>query len=385
MLIGTFTPRTGWAGKTVEFHVDTRVFVLDGYGLVSAGQVLKYEHPPGDFEWASEETRSCVEAEAVAEAARGAAAPKARLVATFGPTTDSAKKIITFEHLRFVLEGHGPIKSADVMKLDKQGRLLWANDETRAWVESTARASKDDVEYDQQGHLVWANDETRVGVESTARASSSQQEPMSDVDHAPSVEVATEVSAEAAIDPYLQIPAKARKIYDANRGSTHVDFVIEGLSSQCLVALPESCIIVKPGFMAGVLGDGRFTEFHYADVTGIEVAAGVLTAVLEVTTPAYQGKSRDCRSVGKNSDPFKVSNCLPGGKPLFCQGEGAARIEELRRRARQAKKTPPNTTPLAATDQAEHIRKLAELRDAGILTPEAYDDVKQKTLERYSP
>lgn len=45
------------------------------------------------------------------------------LGATFGPSTGWAGKTITFEDERFILEGHGPISAAGVMKYDRQGHL----------------------------------------------------------------------------------------------------------------------------------------------------------------------------------------------------------------------------------------------------------------------
>jgi hypothetical protein len=208
-------------------------------------------------------------------------------------------------------------------------------------------------------------------------------ETASEVVNAPETVAEMRVPDGVQIDPYLQIPAKAKRIYDVNSGAKAVDFVIVGNSSQCLVALPESCIIVKPGFMAGATGGGRFTEFHYTDITGIEVNTGIVNAVVEVTTPAYQGKSKDFWSGGKNEDPYKVSNCLPGSKSLFCQGEGAARIERLRDRVRKAKRAPAGAAPQATApvvDHAERIRQLAQLRDEGILTAAEFDEAKQKIL-----
>ena len=178
--------------------------------------------------------------------------------------------------------------------------------------------------------------------------------------------------------PYDAIPAKARKIYDANGGSKAVEFVLGGSSSQCLVGLASSCIIVKPGFMAGATGGGRFTEFHYSDITGVEVNTGIMNAVLEITTPAYQGRSKDFWSSGKNEDPFKVSNCLPGTKALFTQGVGAGIVESLRRRVREAKNPVSQAAP--PMDPAEQIRKLAELRAAGILSEEEFAEAKGRLI-----
>ncbi len=64
------------------------------------------------------------------------------LIATFGPSTGWAGRQITFEDDAFMLEGYGPLSPADVREYDRQGHLTWANDATRAWVESTAVASQ---------------------------------------------------------------------------------------------------------------------------------------------------------------------------------------------------------------------------------------------------
>jgi hypothetical protein len=59
-------------------------------------------------------------------------------IATFGPACDLAGKKITREGAGFVLEGHGPISPAEIMEHDGLGRLVWANEGTRAWVGSLA-------------------------------------------------------------------------------------------------------------------------------------------------------------------------------------------------------------------------------------------------------
>src|SRR5450759_4544220 len=62
------------------------------------------------------------------------------IIATFGSSTGWAGKKITSENDVLLLEGHGPISAADVMEYDRQGHLVWANDGTRAWVGSKAKA-----------------------------------------------------------------------------------------------------------------------------------------------------------------------------------------------------------------------------------------------------
>ena len=61
------------------------------------------------------------------------------LIATFGPTTAWSGKQITHEGDAFVLEGHGPISTGDIMEYDRQGHRVWVDYGTRAWVGSKAR------------------------------------------------------------------------------------------------------------------------------------------------------------------------------------------------------------------------------------------------------
>lgn len=193
-----------------------------------------------------------------------------------------------------------------------------------------------------------------------------------------------EADATCTTDRPAEIPAKARKIYDANLERRPVDFVIVGNSSQCLIRLPDSCMIVKPGFMAGATGGGRFAEYHYTDVTGIELNTGFVNAVMAITTPAAQGNSKDFFSSGKYRSHFEASNCLPGAKALFLNSENAAKIKELRLRISAAKTVAPGAdkpqvAPTAA-DLVDQLRGLAELRDDSILTPKEFDEAKQKIL-----
>jgi hypothetical protein len=56
------------------------------------------------------------------------------LVATFGPSAEWAGKAVSYEDGRFTLEDFGPITPRAVLDYDREGQLLWASEETRAWV-----------------------------------------------------------------------------------------------------------------------------------------------------------------------------------------------------------------------------------------------------------
>jgi hypothetical protein len=83
----------------------------------------------------------------------------------------------------------------------------------------------------------------------------------------------------------------------------HVRFGIEGMDGQCIVALDERLLVIKPGFVrGGVFGaeaasrrDGDGTEFggkvasiRYGDITSIEAHQVETNAVIKINALDYQ-------------------------------------------------------------------------------------------------
>lgn len=65
MLIATFGPTTGWAGKTITREGDT--FILQDHGPISAEAVMGYDQQ-GHLVWGNDGTRGCVASKAQTEA-----------------------------------------------------------------------------------------------------------------------------------------------------------------------------------------------------------------------------------------------------------------------------------------------------------------------------
>jgi hypothetical protein len=83
----------------------------------------------------------------------------------------------------------------------------------------------------------------------------------------------------------------------------HVRFGIEGMDGQCIVALDERLLVIKPGFVrGGVFGaaaasrrDGDGTDFGgkvasicYADITSIETTPVSSNSVIKINALDYQ-------------------------------------------------------------------------------------------------
>jgi len=161
-----------------------------------------------------------------------------------------------------------------------------------------------------------------------------------------------------------------------------------------LAAFDDRMAIIKTGGMtgllAGALGGERAATFHYVDVTGIEYNSGLVTGVLEILTPSYNGTANRDYWRGSNrsrnadaSDPFTLSNTLPLSKSNY--ESFLPEIKELRARIASTKKpTPPANaaTPELEASLAQQLSEIAALHAAGALTDEEFTVAKARLLRR---
>lgn len=175
-------------------------------------------------------------------------------------------------------------------------------------------------------------------------------------------------------------------------------FVIGVGSGGVFAAFDDRCMIIKVGvmtsLMAGSLGGGRITIFHYSEITGIEYNAGFLNGVLEVLTPSYQGTANKDFWRGSNksrnadsNDPWTLSNCLPMAKPIY--QSALPRLNEMRARIAESKRSTVVVEPTAAQSPetrglAEELERLAGLRDRGVLDELEFAAAKKAALAKYT-
>ena len=153
-------------------------------------------------------------------------------------------------------------------------------------------------------------------------------------------------------------------------------------------------MIIKVGaltsMMAGTFGGGRITTFPYADITGIEYNAGMVSGVLEILTPSYQGTANKdyWRGTGKSrnadsNDPWTLSNTLPMVKSIYQRA--LPRLNELRAKIAEAKRPLVIQAPAAPAQSAmvEELTKLGGLHQQGLLTDAEFVVAKQAVLARH--
>jgi hypothetical protein len=68
----------------------------------------------------------------------------------------------------------------------------------------------------------------------------------------------------------------------------HVRFGIEGIDSQCIIALDERLLVIKPGYVRGADFGGLATSIRYADIDSIETNVASSNSVIKINALDYQ-------------------------------------------------------------------------------------------------
>lgn len=199
----------------------------------------------------------------------------------------------------------------------------------------------------------------------------------------------------ASIDSNIswdKVPGHLQKNIEANiSGDERPLFIIStvGAEAGAIVALPNRCILVKSGivagFMAGSLGGARVASFYYQDITGIEYNSGMLTGVVEILTPSYAGgKNKDfwrgttkSRNADSN-DPFTLSNTLPMPKPQYAQAK--IQFDKLRALIGQNKGSSGVTNIIKTESVADEIEKLSKLLEKNLIDEAEFKEAKKRLL-----
>ena len=68
----------------------------------------------------------------------------------------------------------------------------------------------------------------------------------------------------------------------------HVRFGIEGIDSQCIIALDERLLVIKPGYVRGADFGGLATSIRYADIDSIETNVASSNSVIKINALDYR-------------------------------------------------------------------------------------------------
>ena len=156
----------------------------------------------------------------------------------------------------------------------------------------------------------------------------------------------------------------------------HLHIFMQGISKdQSLAATDKRIFIIKTGIAGGQLFVGRRCKvFPYEHITSIECSKGFLTGRLQITI-AGSAESKD-----RYIDAFYAENAISFANNQYPKFQAVANtIRELMDAYKAQTRSPAIPTTESIPDQ---VKKLAELKDMGILTLEEFESKKAELLKR---
>jgi len=130
-----------------------------------------------------------------------------------------------------------------------------------------------------------------------------------------------------------------------------VRFGIEGMDGQCIIALDERLLVIKPGSAMDETYSGLATSIRYADITSIRVREDSSNRVIEINTSGYQVTEANTGEGPPESNFFLSDdpNSIPIAK--WALNKYKAHLFELSELVREARETPKSTKTNSAGEQ----------------------------------
>lgn len=182
-----------------------------------------------------------------------------------------------------------------------------------------------------------------------------------------------------AVDDRNQLHKDANKSLDQNLSPNEkVKVIIRGLWDSAIIGTDIRCFVYKRGLMGGVAFGSKTTSWDFLNLNGVQIETGPMTGFVSLQGPGIISKDISYWNTG-NTGPAASPFALSIDRELFEQAkEGVAILRTLISNAQQAK----SGVSFASSSIPDQIRKLAELRDQGILTADEFEAKKKDLLSR---
>jgi hypothetical protein len=181
-----------------------------------------------------------------------------------------------------------------------------------------------------------------------------------------------------AIDDRSQLHKDANKSLDQNLSpGEKVKVIILGLWNSAIIGTEKRCFIYKRGLMGGVMFGSKLTSWDYLNLNGVQIETGPINGFVSLQGPGITSKDMTYWSTG-DASPSQSPFAIAINKELYEQArEGVAILRTLISNVQQARSSVslPESIP-------DKIRKLAELRDQGILTADEFETKKKELLAK---
>lgn len=179
---------------------------------------------------------------------------------------------------------------------------------------------------------------------------------------------------------------KARQALDENLAEGEEVRVILNMGRRsrraAIIATDRRLFVFKTGMASGATFGSKFSSFDYRNVSGISLHTGAMTgsAVIDVAGAAPVGSSY---WGNRNNDPWKAQNAIPVTRPYDDAKKQIAAIRQLITDWHDRASAPQGGALQGQTgDVVDQIKRLGELRDAGLITAEEFGAKKAELLDR---
>jgi len=181
-----------------------------------------------------------------------------------------------------------------------------------------------------------------------------------------------------AIDDRNQLHKDANKSLDQNLSpGEKVKVIILGLWHSAIIGTEKRCFIYKRGLMGGVILGSKLSSWDYLNLNGVQIETGPMTGFVSLQGPGIISQDMSYWATGK-ADPKQAPFAVAIDRELYDQArEGVAVLRTLISNVQQAR-----TSSSAPDSIPDTIRKLAELRDKGILTADEFETKKRELLAK---
>jgi Short C-terminal domain len=155
-----------------------------------------------------------------------------------------------------------------------------------------------------------------------------------------------------------------------------VEILIVGAHSQIVVGTDRRILVLKKGFMAGATLGHKLSSWEYRNVTGLQLDTRANSGILIVHAGGEEPIKSSYWATGKGSAAEAPNAITFASKP---SAEAQAGVAQLRKRVAEAHAPQQSAS---APDPVEQLRKLGELRDAGVISSEEFESKKRDLLDR---
>lgn len=175
-----------------------------------------------------------------------------------------------------------------------------------------------------------------------------------------------------------KLPEKVLKAINLVEGD-EILLWLKGTFKEWLVCTNTQVFIIKKGFMTGhTFGNGVF-QMPYKNVSGANVTYHLMSGYFELSAGGMQNTDKSYWSNKKGESPQQAKNCIS-----ITDKKLAAKFKEacafiMKKVQEQSQVSAQN---INVQDIPEQIKKLADLKNAGILTEDEFNSKKSELLEK---